>query len=169
MAILTAISLAGSVLAGCGPSRSVRQADAKESEAKIRAETPATNRYPLTGRVVSVDKAIQSINIDGNEIPGFMAAMTMPYQVKDARVLDNLAPGEQIKAEIVVGDKGAYLENIVVATSAAAEHPPSEAPTLIHPFGLTAVVSKPPAIPHSPVSDPADTPWKMRSYRLCPR
>ncbi len=70
-------------------------------------------RISLTGRVVSVDKANQSINVDGDAIPGFMAAMTMPYQVKDASVLEKSSPGDQIKADIVVGNDGAYLENIV--------------------------------------------------------
>ena len=41
-----------------------------------------------------------------------MAAMTMPYQVKDAGILDKIAPGDRIKAEIVMGSDGVYLENI---------------------------------------------------------
>jgi protein SCO1/2 len=79
-------------------------------------------RYPLTGRVVSIDKPNQSINIDGDAIPGFMAAMTMPYQVKDASILEKVAPGDQIKAEIVIGDEGAHLE-YVVATKTPSQTP----------------------------------------------
>jgi protein SCO1 len=85
---------------------------------------PAEKRYPLTGRVVSIDKANHSVNVDGDEIPGVMAAMTMPYDVKDAGALAKLAPGDQIKAEIVVGDEDAYLENIVVV--AKASQPPTK-------------------------------------------
>lgn len=115
--------LACCVAVGCGPSRSVKQSATKEGDAKITAESQATKRYPLTGRVVSIDKPTQSIDVDGNEIPGFMAAMTMPYQVKDASLLDKLAPSDQIKAEIVMGDKGAYLENVTVVAKAAAQAP----------------------------------------------
>jgi len=61
--------------------------------------------------------------VDGDAIPGFMAAMTMPYQVKDAGVLDKLSPGDQIKAEIVVGNEGAYLENIAPIQKAASPKP----------------------------------------------
>jgi Cu/Ag efflux protein CusF len=50
----------------------------------------------------------------------FMAAMTMPCQVKDASILEETSPGNQIKAETVVGNHGAYLENIVVTTPADA-------------------------------------------------
>lgn len=104
------------MLTACGPSRSAKQADAK-------GDDNGAKRYILTGRVVSIDKSTQSMNVDGDAIPGFMAAMTMPYQVKDAGVLDKLSPGDQIKAEIVVGNEGAYLENIAPIQKAASPKP----------------------------------------------
>ena len=103
-------------LTACGPSRSAKQAGAK-------GDDNAAKRYILTGRVVSIDKPTQSMNVDGDAIPGFMAAMTMPYQVKDASVLGKLSPGDQIKAEIVVGNEGAYLENIAVTQKASSPKP----------------------------------------------
>jgi protein SCO1/2 len=103
-------------LTACGPSRSAKQAAAK-------GDDNAAKRYILTGRVVSIDKPTQSMNVDGDAIPGFMAAMTMPYQVKDASVLGKLSPGDQIKAEIVVGNEGAYLENIAVTQKASSPKP----------------------------------------------
>jgi protein SCO1/2 len=118
--VLTAITLACmGLLAACGPSRNAKQGDAK---VRAQAGDPSVKRYPLTGRVVSVDKAGQTINIDGDAIPGFMAAMTMPYQVKDTSILDKVSPGDLIKGEIVVGNDSAYLEN-VVATKAPAPKP----------------------------------------------
>jgi protein SCO1/2 len=104
------------LLAACGPSHSAQQAGAKGDNGNVK-------RYQLTGRVVSVDKATQSISVDGDAIPGFMAAMTMPYQVKDAAALEKLSPGDQIKAEIVVGNEGAYLENISLAQKAPSPNP----------------------------------------------
>jgi protein SCO1/2 len=117
--ILTAFVLLGLSLAACGPSPNAKPAAAKGADAK---DTSA-KRYNLTGRVVSIDKAAHSINVDGDEIPGFMAAMTMPYQVKDTGVLDKVAPGNQIKAEIVVGNDGAYLENISLVQKAPSVNP----------------------------------------------
>ena len=104
------------MLTACGPSRSAKQAEAKRDD-------NGAKRYILTGRVVSIDKPIQSMNVDGDAIPGFMAAMAMPYQVKDASVLDKLSPGDQIKGEIVVGNEGAYLENIALTQKAALPSP----------------------------------------------
>jgi len=106
----------------CGPSHSARQAESATGASTANKETD-TKRYELTGRVVSIDKPAHSISVDGDEIPGFMAAMTMPYQVKDIGVLDKLSPGVQIKAEIVMGNDGVYLENIVPAQKASSPKP----------------------------------------------
>ena len=105
------------ILAACGPSHSAQPTGSK-------GENGSVKRYQLTGRVVSIDKPARSINVDGDEIPGFMAAMTMPYPVKDAAALDKLSPGDQIKAEIVVGNEGAYLENISLTQKAPSPNPP---------------------------------------------
>jgi Cu/Ag efflux protein CusF len=113
------------LLTACGPSRTSRQTGAKENDAMVATEAKdgSAKRYHLTGRIVSIAKATQSINVDGDEIPGFMAAMTMSYQVKDASVLEKLSPGDRIKAEIVVGNEGAYLENIVLVQKASSPNP----------------------------------------------
>jgi protein SCO1/2 len=108
------------LLAACGPSSSPKGTDARVA---TDAKDTTAKRYNLTGRIVSIDKSTRSINVDGDEIPGFMAAMTMPYQVKDAATLDKLSPGDQIKAEIVMANDGAYLENIVLAQKAPATNP----------------------------------------------
>jgi protein SCO1 len=77
------------------------------------AQQPA-KRYHLVGKVVSIDKEQASVMVDGQEIVGFMAAMTMPYSVRDTKLLAPLVPGDEITADVVVDDNGAYLENIVV-------------------------------------------------------
>jgi len=115
--ILRVILLASlGIPAACGPSHSAQQTGAKGENGNLK-------RYQLTGRVVSIDKPARSINVDGEEIPGFMAAMTMPYPVKDAAALDKLSPGDQIKAEIVLGNEGAYLENISLTQKAPSPNP----------------------------------------------
>lgn len=79
----------------------------KQREANLK-------RYHLTGRVIAIDKANKSLTVDGDEIPGFMSAMQMPYDVKDASLLDKLAPGDKITADIVVSGEDSWLENIKV-------------------------------------------------------
>jgi protein SCO1/2 len=74
----------------------------------------AAKRYHLTGKVVSVDKRAHMLIVDGQDIPGFMPAMTMPYQVKPESELDKLSPGDVITADVVVSGENAWLENISV-------------------------------------------------------
>jgi protein SCO1 len=119
------VSVGLGILSACGPSQSAQRTDAHKSYPKVttQAKDTTAKRYNLTGRVASIDKPSHSINVDGDEIPGFMAAMTMPYQVKDAGTLDKVAPGDRIKAEIVVGNDGAYLENVVLVQKTLSPQP----------------------------------------------
>lgn len=71
-------------------------------------------RFKLKGKVVSVDAAKKKAEIAHDDIPGFMDAMTMPFPIRADWVWEDLKPGAEIRAELVVDDaKGEYwLENI---------------------------------------------------------
>jgi protein SCO1/2 len=90
----------------------------KSSNPPTQVSTPA-KRYHLKGKVVSIDKRASMANIDGEDIPGFMGAMTMPYTVKPASELDKLAPGDAITGDVVVQDDNSWLENVVVTGHSA--------------------------------------------------
>lgn len=53
-----------------------------------------------------------------DDIPGFMPAMTMPYAVKDAALLEGRAPGDLITATLVVEPALAHLSSITRTGSA---------------------------------------------------
>jgi protein SCO1 len=78
-------------------------------------------RYHLVGKIVEVQSAQNTLIVDSQAIPGFMAAMTMPYPVRDARLLANLSAGDEITADVVIAPDGAYLENIVVTKKGAGD------------------------------------------------
>jgi Cu/Ag efflux protein CusF len=55
--------------------------------------------YPLEGRIVSRDVARKQVTVDHKEIPGLMAAMTMPFDVRGD--LNALPPdGTEITATV---------------------------------------------------------------------
>jgi protein SCO1/2 len=85
----------------------------------------SVKHYQLIGRVVAVDKSNKSLTVDGDEIPGFMSAMQMPYDVKDPSLMDKLSPGDKISAEVVVKGDDSWLENIKVTQQA----PPTPKPS----------------------------------------
>lgn len=88
------------------------------SKPKPAESEQGPKRYALTGHVVSVDKAKNQVVVDGEDVPGFMGAMTMGYDVKDPSVLDTLSAKDQIKADVVVNQNDVHLENIVVTKKA---------------------------------------------------
>jgi protein SCO1/2 len=81
-------------------------------------------RYHLKGKVISVDTKNGFVEVDHEAIPGFMAAMTMPYPVPDTRTLAALAEGDEITADVLVTSEGAHLENIVVMKKGGAGKAP---------------------------------------------
>ncbi len=110
-------------MAGCGSTKPAAQPAA-----------PGPQRYHLTGRVVSVEPAKQQVEVDADDIPGFMMAMKMGYAVKDPNQLTPLSAEDKITADVVVNGSDVYLENIVVTKKAdqamgPAMRGPSPAPT----------------------------------------
>jgi protein SCO1/2 len=84
--------------------------------------------FTLQGQVISLDPARKIVVVKHEDIKGFMPAMTMPYEVQDARSLDSLAPGDLINATLVVFTNGAHLTKVNKVGAAPLEKPPAEAP-----------------------------------------
>lgn len=82
--------------------------------------------YTLQGQVLAVDAPKRQVTIKHEEIKGFMPAMTMPYDVNDARLLDGLAPGDLVNATLVVYSNGAHLATVKKVGSAPLEKPPAD-------------------------------------------
>ena len=92
------------------------------SACKAPADTPSASakRYPLKGRVVSVDKAAKKARIDHEKIDGFMDAMTMDFPVRADWVWEDLVPGSEIRAELVVdttAKESFWIENIGIVAA----------------------------------------------------
>jgi protein SCO1 len=115
-------ALVSFMLVGCRPSAPAGAPSSGSSGAPSSA-TPGEKRYHLQGTVVQIDKAQQHLVIDHGDIPGFMAAMTMPYPVADAKTLDMVSVGDQVTADVVVTDTKVQLENVVVVKKADAGKP----------------------------------------------
>jgi protein SCO1 len=75
--------------------------------------------YELRGVVVAVDPARQQITIAHEDIPRFMPGMTMPFHVRDARLLTGRVPGDVVRATLVVEESDAHLRTIERTGSAA--------------------------------------------------
>jgi protein SCO1/2 len=89
------------------------------------AKPSADRQYTLEGQVLSIASDRLEATIKHEEIKGLMPAMTMPYKVKEAKLLDGIAPGDLITASLVVTTNDAYLSAVRKVGQAPLEKPPS--------------------------------------------
>ncbi|HKP70357.1 MAG TPA: SCO family protein [Pyrinomonadaceae bacterium] len=93
-----------------------------------QANTTEAKRYDLKGKVISVDREKKTAKIDHEEIKGYMAAMEMEFPIHEDWVWDDLTPGSEIKATLVVDNSAKdpyWLEKIGIL---AAPKPGQAAP-----------------------------------------
>lgn len=78
--------------------------------------------YNFEGRVVSKVPETHTLVLDHGNIPGFMAAMTMPYPVGAGVDLSPVEAGDRIKVRVVVHGDGQYeLDKVMVTDSSHRE------------------------------------------------
>jgi len=102
--------------AGCG--RSGRPAAAPAAKARPQS-------YKLVGVVREVDPKAGVVTIRHEAIPGFMGAMTMPFEVraaKDKGFLDEVRPGDKVEGRLHVRDDSSDLTDLEITDYA--EPPP---------------------------------------------
>jgi len=87
--------------------------------------------YTLQGQVLSIQAPQKQLTVKHEEIKGLMPAMTMPYTVRDEKLLGALAPGDLINATLIVESNDAYLKTIQKVGQAPLETPPVD--TMIAP------------------------------------
>lgn len=108
-------------LAGC---HSAPKPDAQtQSAASANFKT-----YKLRGKVVSINPSTGEVNIDSEDIPGYMEAMVMPYKLKDPSVISELHPGDKITADLLVSqgsDATVLLDHIVIIAQAKPDYKPT--------------------------------------------
>jgi protein SCO1/2 len=98
------------------------------------AESSDGRRFDFKGKVVAVDRAKGEVTVEHEEVKGYMAAMTMDFQLRDADALKTVEAGDRIQATLVVTDDAAWLESPVITktppgTTGATVTPAADGPT----------------------------------------
>ena len=88
------------------------------AETACSSRATAEQRYPIKGKVVSVDQRESTITISHEAIAGYMDAMTMPFKLKDERLLSDLGEGDRVQATLVVKGLKSWLEDVVATREA---------------------------------------------------
>src|SRR5712692_1535208 len=92
--------------------------------------TAAAQEYPVTGMVLKVDRSRNTFTASIQAIPGFMQAMTMPFEVRQRNDLDGLAPGAVVEFMLVVDRKSSHAERIRLVRYQSVEPDPLAASRL---------------------------------------
>ncbi len=82
-------------------------------ESTVPLGSAATNQtYSVRGVVQAIPPDHQHATIKHEAIPGYMAAMTMDFSVKDTNALAHIVPGDEITFTLVVSADDDWIENI---------------------------------------------------------
>jgi protein SCO1/2 len=92
--------------------------------AEDNAQSGTVKQYAMKGIIVGTDPAHGEVTVDTEAISGFMDAMTMPYKVKDANVLQDLHPGDHMNGVLLVGGDSTFLDQIVITAQAQPDYKP---------------------------------------------
>src|SRR6478672_5660741 len=97
------------------------------------SNTSTAKRFPFVGKVVSVNKAAKKATISHEDIPGYMDAMTMEFPIHEDWVWNDLTPGSEIHAELVVDNTAKdpfWLEKIGIVAAGDPNQTPMPDPTV---------------------------------------
>ena len=84
--------------------------------------------YTLNGQVLSIEAPRKQLTIRHGEIKGLMPAMTMPYSVRDEKLLTSISPGDLVDATLVIVSNDAYLSTIKKVGRGDVPPPPPDVP-----------------------------------------
>jgi Cu/Ag efflux protein CusF len=102
-------------LLGCGDRHHEHTVTTSPPPAATNAETitpPDTKSYLVRGVVKKIEPDRNRIVIDHEEIPDYMAAMTMPFRVSDAKVLEGVQPGDTVWFWLWTTEDDLWIEQI---------------------------------------------------------
>jgi protein SCO1/2 len=79
---------------------------------QVLAELRFMKVYHAVAVVEAVDRDAGTVQLNHQEIPGFMPAMNMPFNVKDRSILDGLAAGDNVDFRLQANESGMIVTSI---------------------------------------------------------
>lgn len=134
--------LCGVLIAGCGGERS----------------------YEVTGRVAGFGDDAHTIIIEHQDVPGFMPAMTMPFQARDSTSLRDLTVGDAVAFELVVHRDRTWIENLERLPDDAVPDHPAGSPDTFSP-GAAQILEPGDPVPDASLITHADTTLELSELR----
>ena len=89
----------------------------------VAVATGQAGVYSVTGVVREIGEGGTRVKIRHEAIPGYMVAMTMPFNVRDPREVASVKPGDQVTFRLLVTDEESWIDT--VTRVGVAEAPPA--------------------------------------------
>lgn len=124
---------------------------------------PRTTVYDVRGEVRELKPAERTVVVRHDEIPGYMAAMTMPFDVKDTNVLRGIQPGDVVAFRLHVQEKDSWADAFQVQSNAG---PAAATPRLNDPSAVSFYKDVPELNPGDLLPDYTLTNQLGRTVRL---
>jgi protein SCO1/2 len=120
-----------------------------------------TQIYELSGTVVATNPERFEITLQHGAIPGFMEAMTMPYHMSSVSAINELHPGDRIRARLQVdkSDDGDYTNARLDEIAVLAQAKPS-----VKPSSQYHVPTPGDPVPDFKLVDQSNKPVQLNSY-----
>jgi protein SCO1/2 len=135
----------------------------------LTVSSRAAERYAMRGMVISVDPSHKSFVVSHDSIPNVMAAMTMPFEVRDAGELKGLAPGTMVEFTLVLDGQTAHAEQVRIRPDESIEQDPLAARRLKLLKNLIGSAARPlaigEAVPDFTLTDQARHPVTLSQLR----
>jgi protein SCO1/2 len=116
-------------------------------------------QFPLTGEVLAIKPDRSEIQVKHDEVKGFMEPMTMWFAIRDAALVEGLAPGDLISATLVLTADNHYL----TAIRKSGHRPPGA--TTSRPPEPAAILPVGAMVPDIALTDETGRPRPLSSYR----
>lgn len=109
ISLVTAFGLALSFAGACSqePAKTEPAPKTEQAPAAQAAPAPAAaekKEHVFRGKVEQVDPKAKTLTVNGENVEGWMSAMTMTYSADKPDVYDKVKQGDQITAKVYDGD-----------------------------------------------------------------
>lgn len=124
---------------------------------------PGTQVYFVKGVVEEIKPGRREVIVKHEEIPGYMEAMTMPFDVRNPNELALVKPGDKILFRMLVTQKEGWIDRVTVLESYSMGKPPTR-PTMRIARNVDPLELGDP-VPDYPFVDEQGLPVSLRQFK----
>jgi protein SCO1/2 len=138
-------------LAGCGGTESNQKKTVSSPQQEQQVTT--SKSFTMKGTVREINAAEKEVTIAHDAMPGFMGAMTMPFNVPKAELLEDVQPGDEVEGKIDVVFERNRVKSYQLKTLEVTNPAPVTMKLNLGPSGATLSTKKPVLKPGEVVPD----------------